>query len=99
MAENLTLRPEDRFEISPLFRLQWEPSQDAFVLLYPEGIVKLSQSAGDILRRVSEGKSLGETISELEQIYANPTIAPSVRRFLETSYDKGWIRPRSGASA
>jgi len=32
-------------------RLQWEPAQDAHVLLYPEGMVKLNQSAGEIMRR------------------------------------------------
>ena len=34
------------------FRLQWEPAQDCHVLLYPEGMVKLNQSAGEILKRV-----------------------------------------------
>ena len=37
--------------IAKLFRLQWEPAQDAHVLLYPEGMVKLNQSAGEILLR------------------------------------------------
>ena len=31
------------------FRLQWEPAQDAHVLLYPEGMVKLNGSAGAII--------------------------------------------------
>ena len=31
------------------FRLQWEPAQESHVLLYPEGMVKLNQSAGEIL--------------------------------------------------
>ncbi len=33
------------------FRLQWEPAQNAHVLLYPEGMVKLNGSAGEILKR------------------------------------------------
>ena len=33
------------------FRLQWEPAQKAHVLLYPEGMVKLNGSAGEILKR------------------------------------------------
>src|SRR5262249_58446441 len=33
------------------FRLQWEPAQAAHVLLYPEGMVKLNSSAGEILKR------------------------------------------------
>ena len=30
------------------YRFQWEPAQDSFVLLYPEGLVKLPGSAGEI---------------------------------------------------
>jgi len=33
------------------FRLQWEAVQQAHVLLYPEGMVKLNGSAGEILTR------------------------------------------------
>jgi hypothetical protein len=33
------------------FRFQWEPAQGCHVLLYPEGMVKLNQSAGEILKR------------------------------------------------
>ena len=36
------------------YRFQWEPAQDCYVLLYPEGIVKLNPAAGEILKRVSE---------------------------------------------
>ncbi len=37
--------------INRQFRLQWEAAQDKYVLLYPEGMVKLNGSAGEILRR------------------------------------------------
>ncbi|MEX8493025.1 pyrroloquinoline quinone biosynthesis peptide chaperone PqqD, partial [Sphaerotilus sp.] len=33
------------------FRLQWEEAQGCHVLLYPEGMVKLNRSAGEILTR------------------------------------------------
>ena len=32
-------------EVAPTFRVQWEEVQDCWVVLYPEGMVKLSQSA------------------------------------------------------
>ncbi|HIE5157346.1 TPA: pyrroloquinoline quinone biosynthesis peptide chaperone PqqD, partial [Pseudomonas aeruginosa] len=34
------------------FRFQFEPAQDCHVLLYPEGMVKLNDSAGEILKLV-----------------------------------------------
>ena len=45
----LSLRAAPR--VGPGFRLQWEPAQNCHVLLYPEGMVKLNQSAGEILKR------------------------------------------------
>ena len=39
--------------INPHFRLQWESAQQSHVLLYPEGMVKLNRSAGEILSRCS----------------------------------------------
>ena len=38
-------------KLSRLFRMQWEEAQNAHVLLYPEGMVKLNQSAAEILKR------------------------------------------------
>ena len=40
------------------FRLQWEPAQDCHVLLYPEGMVKLPGSAGEIMKRVDGTRSV-----------------------------------------
>src|SRR5690606_40710421 len=48
------------------FRLQWEPAQSAHVLLYPEGMVKLNGSAGEILRRCDGVATLAEIVSDLE---------------------------------
>ena len=33
------------------FRLQWEAAQNAYVLLFPEGMIKLNASAGEIMKR------------------------------------------------
>ena len=35
-------------QVAPMFRLQFEPVQDAWVLLYPEGMVKLNAPAAEI---------------------------------------------------
>jgi coenzyme PQQ biosynthesis protein PqqD len=41
-------------KLKPIFRLQWEPAQNAHVLLYPEGMVKLNQRR---FARVDEHKN------------------------------------------
>ena len=38
-------------KLSRRLRMQWEPAQDSYVLLYPEGMIKLYQGAGEILKR------------------------------------------------
>ena len=40
------------------FRLQWEAAQNAHVLLYPEGMIKLNGSAGEILKRCDGATSI-----------------------------------------
>ncbi len=59
-----TLKPSIRTSASPRigrgFRLQWEPVQDCHVLLYPEGMVKLNESAGEILKRC-DGSDAGRS--------------------------------------
>jgi pyrroloquinoline quinone biosynthesis protein D len=76
------------------YKLQWEKAQDAYVLLYPEGLIKLTGSAGAILKRIDGSASVLDIISSLEAAY--PDIDPDILRqdvieFLEHTHDKGWI--------
>ena len=45
------ISPGARPAVAHGMRLQWEPAQEAHVLLYPEGMVKLNGSAGQIMSR------------------------------------------------
>ena len=92
-ASPITL--EDRFEIRPPFMFRWEHSQQAHVLLYPEGIVKLNKTGGDILDACDGNTNVAGLIEKLGQRYelADATVIRNgVLRFLEVSRDKGWIR-------
>ena len=50
-------------------RLQWEPAQEAHVLLYPEGMVKLNGSAGAIMSRCDGVRTVAEIVADLERTY------------------------------
>jgi len=79
-------------EIAPTFRVQWEEVQDCYVVLYPEGMVKLSGSAGEIMKRI-DGKNTIETIiKELEESFSENNLEDDVIQFLEVAYGNGWIR-------
>ena len=77
--------------IAPGFRLQWEQAQDAHVLLYPEGMVRLSESAGAILSRCDGNRSLEGVLASLEEAFPGADLEGDVVEFLEIALAKGWI--------
>lgn len=85
---------ENIIEIAPTFRVQWEEVQDCWVVLYPEGMVKLSQSAGEIMKRVDGQISIAGIIKDLEEAFSETNLENDVVKFLEVAYDNGWIRNR-----
>ncbi|MEO8629628.1 MAG: pyrroloquinoline quinone biosynthesis peptide chaperone PqqD [Betaproteobacteria bacterium] len=83
-------------EFERQYRMQWEPAQNSFVLLYPEGMIKLSGSAGEILKRVDGTKSAAAITQDLETSFPGVDLRQDVLDFLEVAYGKGWIRPKKG---
>jgi pyrroloquinoline quinone biosynthesis protein D len=77
--------------VAPGFRLQWEPAQDAHVLLYPEGMVKLNGSAGEIMKRCDGQKSIGEIVTELEQAFNAQGLERDVLAFVEMARKQRWL--------
>jgi pyrroloquinoline quinone biosynthesis protein D len=80
-----------RPHIARLYRLQWEEAQQAFVLLFPEGMVKLNGSAGEILRRCNGKQSTSEIIGELEIAFSTTGLGSDVDGFLRYATEKGWV--------
>lgn len=79
-------------EVAPTFRVQWEEVQDCYVVLYPEGMVKLNQSSGEIMKRVDGQTSIEQIIADLEATFSEADLEDDVIKFLEIAYDNGWIR-------
>ena len=73
------------------FRFQWEQAQECFVLLYPEGMVKLNTAAGEILKRCDGQRTVGEIVSELEEQFSVLDLADDVLEFFVEAHGKGWI--------
>lgn len=82
-------------EIAPTFRFQWEEAQGCYVILYPEGMVKLSHSAGEIMKRCDGEKDASEIISELKTTFPGVELEDDVHNFLENAKNNGWIRFKS----
>jgi pyrroloquinoline quinone biosynthesis protein D len=82
------LRPR----VNPHFRLQWEEAQGAWVLLYPEGLVKLNGSAGEIMRRCDGKRSVPEIVDELERAFATSGLSDDVGAFLDMAAEQRWVQ-------
>jgi pyrroloquinoline quinone biosynthesis protein D len=85
------MSPETVPRIGRGFRLQWEPAQDCHVLLYPEGMVKLNQSAGEILKRCDGQRSAGEIVTDLESAFATTGLQADVFAFLDLAGRQRWL--------
>ena len=80
--------------IRRLFRLQWEEVQQKHVLLYPEGMVQLNQSAGEILKRCDGKASIADITADLERAFNHTGLEADVLSFLEIAHGQGWIEYR-----
>ncbi|HWT37582.1 MAG TPA: pyrroloquinoline quinone biosynthesis peptide chaperone PqqD [Paraburkholderia sp.] len=81
----------ERPRLRDRFQLQWEPVQDAYVLLYPEGTVELNPSAGEILTRCDGTRELDDIIGELEMLFHASGLATDVYQFIDHARQRGWV--------
>ena len=84
--------PEDaKPAIAHGMRLQWEPAQEAHVLLYPEGMIRLNSSAGAILSRCDGVRTLADIVTDLERSYSVSGLTGDVTAFVALALDKHWL--------
>src|ERR1700730_8011014 len=74
------------------FRLQWEAAQNAHVLLYPEGMIKLNTSAGEILKRCDGATTIADITADLERAFAASNLSEDVIRFVHMAVEKQWLK-------
>ena len=77
------------------FRLQYEDAQSSWVLLYPEGMVKLNGPAGEILSRCDGERTVAAIVAELETAFGRTGpgegLEDDVRGFLAVALERGWV--------
>jgi pyrroloquinoline quinone biosynthesis protein D len=81
----------DKPTLARLFRMQWEEAQDSYVLLYPEGMVKLNGSAAEILKRCDGQRTTSAIVGELELAFHCSGLHDDVGDFLRVASERGWI--------
>jgi pyrroloquinoline quinone biosynthesis protein D len=73
------------------FRLQWEEAQGCHVLLYPEGMIKLNRSAGEILQRCDGCAPLAAIVAQLETAFNTQGLRAEVEQFLVMAATQRWV--------
>ncbi len=83
--------PGARPRLESRFRLQWEAAQNAYVLLYPEGMIKLNSSAGEIMKRCDGAATIGEITADLERAFATSGLSGDVIAFVAMAVENKWL--------
>jgi len=78
--------------LESMFRFQWEEAQQAHVLLYPEGMVKLNGPAGEILSFVDGQRTVAGIIALLNAKYPDAGgVDEDVMAFMLDAQEQRWI--------
>ena len=91
------LAPASIPSINPLFRLQFEQAQDAWVLLYPEGMVKLNLSAAEIMQRCDGDTSISGIAESLSKAFDTDVPISDVTGFVDVAIQQNWLKIREPA--
>jgi pyrroloquinoline quinone biosynthesis protein D len=83
----------DVYALSHHHRFQWEEAQQNYVILFPEGMVKLHGGAGEVIKRVDAKATVGEVVADLVKTFPDaPNIEAEIIGMFEMALDKGWLR-------
>lgn len=88
------LFPQSRPRLAPHYLFRWEASQDAHILLYPEGLIKLNPAAAEILSRCNGERTVADIAADLDAAFPGQadTIARDTEAFIAAACEKGWLR-------
>ncbi|MFO2462201.1 pyrroloquinoline quinone biosynthesis peptide chaperone PqqD [Pseudomonas sp. 15FMM2] len=74
------------------YRYQYEPAQKGHVLLYPEGMIKLNDSAALIGGLIDGERDVAAIIGELEKQFPGvPELGDDIEQFMEVARAEHWI--------
>lgn len=85
------MQVEKSIAVNNHFQLQWEEAQDCFVLLYPEGMVQLNQSAGEIMNLCDGKNSCLDIANILEEKFEMEDLKKDVEAFLSEAFERKWV--------
>lgn len=81
----------ENIKLNPNFQFQWEEKQNCYVLLYPEGMVQLNQSAGEILNLCDGNSNIEKINKTLCEKFEVEDLTKDITLFLIEAKNRNWI--------
>ncbi|SDB88607.1 pyrroloquinoline quinone biosynthesis peptide chaperone PqqD [Acinetobacter boissieri] len=79
------------------YRFQYEPSQQAYIILYPEGMIKLNETASAIGQHIDGERSVADIIALLKQQFGDiADIDKDVTDYMLVAEKENWIKLSHG---
>ena len=91
----MTLDASSRPALARRARVRWDETRSTHVMLYPEGVILLTEQAAEVLALCDGARTLDDLTRELTTRYPDAdaeTIATDVRDLLERLAARGFIR-------
>ena len=83
----------DIYAIALHHRFQWEEAQQSYVILFPEGMVKLHGGAGEVIKLVDGKATVGEIVVALKAKFPDAEgIEKDILGMFDMAFGKAWIR-------
>jgi pyrroloquinoline quinone biosynthesis protein D len=77
------------------YRMQWEAAQETHVVLYPEGMAQLNETATAILELVNGKQDVAAIIATLDARFPEAGgVGEDVKEFLQSAIEQKWIQCR-----
>jgi len=90
---DIQIQDADVYALAHHHRFQWEEAQSSYVILFPEGMVKLHGGAGEVLKRVDGKATVGEIVADLKATFPDAEdIEKDIIGMFELAIGKGWLR-------
>lgn len=74
------------------YRFQFEPAQNTYVLLYPEGMIKLNESASEIGQYIDGQTTIADIIQKVTAKFGDiPEIKQDIIEYMLVAQREHWI--------
>ncbi len=88
----MVIEHTDVYALAPHHRFQWEDAQNSYVILFPEGMVKLHGGAGEVIKRLDGKVTVGDVIADLKATFPDAEdIESDIIGMFELALSKAWL--------